>query len=110
MRVFVWKGIQKNTPLSSKIHCYVKNASGLDSNRYRSNCNREGYLSSKLNHWLNFGLVIEKNPGPSVYVDATKTVHAPYYQGYVAVFGGNAGQQCVAKSLCALIYNQDKKN
>ena len=30
VRLFVWKGILKNTPLSSKIHCYGKN-------RYRSN-------------------------------------------------------------------------
>ena len=39
VRVFVWKGIQKNTPLSSKMHCYVKNTNGLDLNRYRINCN-----------------------------------------------------------------------
>ena len=26
VRVFVWKGIRKNTPLSSKIHYYVKNS------------------------------------------------------------------------------------
>ena len=49
---------------------------------------------------------IEKNPGPSVYVDATKTIHAPYCRGNVVVFGENAGQQCVAMSLCALIYSQ----
>ena len=30
---------------------------------------------------------IEKNPGPSVYIDATKMIHAPYCQGNVAVFG-----------------------
>ena len=29
---------------------------------------------------------MEKNPGPSVYVDATKTIHAPYCQGNVVVF------------------------
>ena len=23
---------------------------------------------------------IEKNPGPSAFVDATKTIHAPYFQ------------------------------
>ena len=28
----------KNTPLSSKIHCYVKNRNGLFLKRYRSNC------------------------------------------------------------------------
>ena len=35
---------------------------------------------------------MEKNPGPSVYVDATKTIHAPYCQGNVKGFGENAGQ------------------
>ena len=34
VRVFVWKGIRKkNTPLWSKIHCYVKNTNGLDLKR-----------------------------------------------------------------------------
>ena len=28
VRLFVWKGILKNTPLSSKIHCYFKNRNG----------------------------------------------------------------------------------
>ena len=52
---------------------------------------------------------IEKNQGPSVYVDATETIHAPYCQGNVTVFGENAGQQCVAMSLCALIYSKITK-
>ena len=37
-RLFVWKGILKNTLLSSKIHCYVKNRNVLYLNRNRSNC------------------------------------------------------------------------
>ena len=52
---------------------------------------------------------IEKNPGPSVYVDATKTFHAPYCQGNVAIFEENAGQQCVAMSLCALIHSKIRR-
>ena len=52
---------------------------------------------------------IEKNPGPSVYVDATKTIHAPCCQGNVVVFGENAGQQCVAMSLCSLIYSKIRR-
>ena len=66
-------------------------------------------------HRVNFGQFklstdIEKNPGPSVYVDhATKTIHAPYCQGNVVVFGENAEQQCVAMSLCALIYSKIRK-
>ena len=64
-----------------------------------------------MNHRVNFGQFklctdIEKNPGPSVYVDATKTINAPYCQGNVTVFGENAGQQCVAMSLYALIYSK----
>ena len=67
-----------------------------------------------MNHRVNIGQFklstdIEKNSGPSVYVDATKTIHAPYRQGNVAVFGENAGQQCVAMSLCALIYSKIKR-
>ena len=157
MRLFVWKGILKNTPLSSKIHCYVKNRNGLYlTGRYRSNRKsvryvfllrsspklvpKQGkvYLSSKLKrrylggvryqnrvlskylslctwsypfycayksliHRVNFGQLklstdIEKNPGSSFYADATKTIHAPYCQGNIVVFGENAGQQCVAMS------------
>ena len=73
-------------------------------------CNYPFYSAyNSLNHRVNFGQFklctdIEKNPGPSVYVDATKTINAPYCQGNVTVFGENAGQQCVAMSLCVLIY------
>ena len=52
---------------------------------------------------------IEKNPGPSIYVDATKTIHTLYCQGNVVIFGENAGQQCVAMSLCALIYSKIRR-
>ena len=68
-----------------------------------------------MNHRVNFGQFklctdIEKNPGPSVYVDATKTINAPYCQGNVIrVFWENAGQQCVAMSLCVLIYSKIAK-
>ena len=44
VRAFVWKSIWKNTPLSSKIHCYVKNRNGLYLNRYRSNCKSVRFL------------------------------------------------------------------
>ena len=67
-----------------------------------------------MNQRVNFGQFklctdIEKNPGPLVYVDATKTINAPYCQGNVTAFGENAGQQCVAMSLCALIYSKITK-
>ena len=48
---------------------------------------------------------MKKNPGPQTYVDHKKTRVAPYSQGKELVFGQNAGQQCVAMSLCSLIYN-----
>ena len=78
-------------------------------------CNYPFYSAYKsLIHRVNFGQFklstdIEKNPGPSVYVDATRTIHAPYCQGNVVVFGENAGQQCVAMSLCALIYSKMRR-
>ena len=67
-------------------------------------CNCPFYSAYKsLVHRVDFGQFklstdIEKNPGPSVYVDATKTIHASYCQGNVVVFGENVGQQCVAMS------------
>ena len=38
-----------------------------------------------------------------------KKIHAPYCQGNFVVFGENAGQQCVAMSLCALIYSKIRR-
>ena len=38
-----------------------------------------------------------------------KKINAPYCQGNVTVFGENGGQQCVAMSLCALIYSKITK-
>ena len=61
-------------------------------------CNYPFYSAYKsLIHQVNFGQFklstdIEKNPGPSFCVDATKTIHSPYCQGNVVVFGENAGQ------------------
>ena len=71
-------------------------------------------MYNSLNHRVNFGQFklcadIDKSPGPLVYVDSTKTIHAPYCQGNVTVFGENAGQQCVAMNLCALIYSKITK-
>ena len=78
-------------------------------------CNYPFYSAYKsLIHRVNFGQFklstdIEKNPGPSCGVDATKTIHAAYCQGNVVVFGENAEQQCVAMSLCALIYSKIRR-
>ena len=79
-------------------------------------CNYRFYRAYKsLAQPVNFGQLkliftnIEKNPGPSAYVDATKTIHAPYCQENVLVFGENAGQQCVAMSLYALLYSKIRR-
>ena len=78
-------------------------------------CNYPFYSAYKsLNHRVYFGQFklstdIEKNPGPSVYVDATKTINAPYCQGNVTGFVENGGQRCVAMSLCVLIYSKITK-
>ena len=54
---------------------------------------------------------IEKNPGPTpMHVDSSKTIAAPYSQDNEVVFGQNAGQHCVAVSLCSLIYNARQQN
>ena len=58
-------------------------------------------LGTRMGNHLKLCSNIKKNPGPSVYVDATKTIHAQYCQGNVTVFRENAGQECVAMSLCA---------
>ena len=55
-------------------------------------------------HRVNFGQFklstdVEKNPGPSVYVDATKTIHAPYCQGNVVSIWEK----------CALIYSKIRR-
>ena len=47
VRLFVWKGILKNTPLSSKIYCYVENRNALCLNRYRSNCQVQNCFANK---------------------------------------------------------------
>ena len=49
---------------------------------------------------------IEKNPGPTIYVDPSKTIRAPYSQGNQVIFGETAGQQCLAMCLCALVFDK----
>ena len=51
---------------------------------------------------------VEENPGPTIFdiIDPMRTVSAAYSQGNEALFGENAGKQCVAMSLTAIIYHQ----
>ena len=67
---------------------------------YRSVNHRSMYIRTKLYN------DIEMNPGPNI-VDSSKTICAPFCQGDSSVFGGNAGTQCVAMSLSAILYNFD---
>jgi len=51
---------------------------------------------------------VEENPGPTIFdvIDPMRTVSADYSQGNEALFGENAGKQCVAMSVTAIIYHQ----
>ena len=75
----------------------------LSTNLPLCTCNYPFYSAYKsLNHRVNFGQFklctdMKKNPGPSVYVDPTKTIHTPCWT------------TCVAISLCALIYSKITK-
>ena len=50
---------------------------------------------------------VEEDPGPTIFevIDSTRTVCAYYNQGNEVLFGENAGKQCVAMSLTAIIYH-----
>ena len=56
----------------------------------------------------NTGDDVEENPGPTIFdiIDPTTTVSADSSQGNEAIFGVNAGKQCVAMSHTAMIYHQ----
>ena len=53
---------------------------------------------------------IEENPGPTVYdvVDPSQTICADFSQGNTGKFRENAGKQCVAMCLTAVLHNQQK--
>ena len=72
-------------------------------NKLMCSCKSEAHVANYCNYKLSRD--IEKNPGPPICVDPNKTIAAPYSQGNELVFGQNAGQKCVAMSLCSLIYN-----
>jgi len=50
---------------------------------------------------------VEENPGPTIFevINSTRTVCADYNQGNEVLFDENAGKQCVAMSLIAIIYD-----
>ena len=53
---------------------------------------------------------VEENPGPTLYdiVDPSKTICADFSQFNARKFGHNAGKQCVAMSLTAIVQTQLK--
>ena len=65
---------------------------------YKSLNHKKNNIASKLSG------DIETNPGPFV-VDPSRTICAPYSQGNSLVFGSNAGKQCVAMSLIAILFH-----
>ena len=85
----------------------IKSQKPKQSNAWRSNSVPNVYknLNHRVNHFKsNLSGDIETNPGP--VINSTKTIQAPYSQDNVAMFGLNAGTQCVAMSLASLIYNK----
>ena len=50
---------------------------------------------------------VEENPGPPIFdvIDPTRTICVDHSQGDIALFGENAGKQCLAMSLTAIIYH-----
>jgi hypothetical protein len=54
---------------------------------------------------------VEENPGPiNIYdiVDRSFTVRADFNEGNISMFGINAGKQCVAMSIYAIVHNEIK--
>ena len=87
----------------------IKRPKLKQSNAWRSNSVLNVYknLNHRVNHFKsNLSGDRETNPGP--VINSTKTIQAPYSQDNVAMFGLNAGTQCVAMSLASLIYNKRK--
>ena len=85
----------------------IKSPKPKQSNPRRSNSLPNVYknLNHRVNHFKSnqFG-DIETNPSP--VINSTKMIQAPYSHDNVAMFGLNAGAQCVAMSLASLIYNK----
>ena len=129
LRLLVYHRIRLYTPKSSKLYDYLNihtrrtaakqsyttlartKGKAADRYWYLFSCNRPISLYKNQSHardycqWKLFN-DIETNPGPNdkVFVEQRNTISAPYSQGNAIIFGQNAGQQCVAMSLCSLIY------
>ena len=86
--------------------CYLKYLTFFSYNfpysEYEGVIQRDNCTKNKLHNDIEKTLFLD-------YVDPSKTIKATYSQGDVVVFGQNAGQQCVAMSLCALIYHNMKE-
>ena len=135
LRQAVRRAIVNNFPKSSHIHCFThvfalkKNENKFSkyfvvrkkqkSRLFSRNCEQKIKIIPHSKTFIDgvsqrakyFQLLlsgdIETNPGP--VVNPTKTIAAPYSQSNAEVFGiRNAGRQCVAMSLSALIYLSKK--
>ncbi len=102
--------VSKHERRSKLLHNWCKQIS--QSRTFRScvkvmcSCKNEIHLANY--HKYKLCKDIEKNPSPPSYVDPNKIIAALYSQGNELLFGQNAGQQCIATSLCSLIYNNTK--
>ena len=74
----------------------IKSPKPKQSNAWRSNSVPNVYknLNHRVNHFKsNLSGDIETNPGP--VINSSKTIQAPFSQDNVAMFGSNAGTQCI---------------
>ena len=68
--------------------------------------NYKGYRNYK-KYLLRLSNCVEENPGPTnivEIVDSTLTVCEDYNQGNELKFGSSVKRQCIAMSLCAIVY------
>ena len=76
---------------------------------YKVNDNERYHVYNIVQLLLRLSNDVEENPGPTIndIVDFSCTTHARFNQGN-DFFGSNAGKQCVAISLSAIVYKEIK--
>ena len=131
--MFVCERIRLAKPKSSKLYCSVTGRAQENVAKFTLKCSEKFnhriiMLKRRVSHYLSlfswnkltslpktqshavkyweFKLSrdIKKNRGPTpMSTDPSKTVAAPYSQGYELIFGQNTRQECVQMSFCSLI-------
>ena len=94
LRTLVWKVKKKR---------YIK-----DNKRVKNvNCHKEfrNREHQRLHKKIKISNDIETNPGPVSNHDICNTIRGSFHQGNEHLFGLNAGKQCAANSLVAIVFN-----